>query len=221
MLQCERRNPLCGKNSRMVDNGMPADELLPVSVVARILGVTRTTILRWIEKGHLAAVQFPSGMRRVSKRELKSFLHDSRDHRGKYRVMVIDDEEIFLNTLTQMLESLDVPLEVAAYTDGLRALLDIAEIRPHAIIIDYLLPSVDGGAITTRIRENPEYRDVALIMISGMVDSLEETGCQGDAFLHKPFSISQLETVLKTCLHIGKATPEPALAAAHGPGPRV
>ncbi len=185
-------------------------ELLKMSEAARILGVDPTTVLRWVERGYLKSIRYPSGSHRIKRAEVVRLLSRPRTAKDSYRVMVIDDEPFFLESMRAMLESIELPLEVSTYTDGLEALLDICRIRPDTIIIDYLLSNVDGATISEKIRQKPEYADIPLVLISGKVDKPPLGGRGADVFLRKPFSVDQIENVLRERLSRNEARAETA-----------
>jgi CheY-like chemotaxis protein len=176
------------------------DALLKISEVASMLDVNPTTVLRWIERGYLKAIKYPSGSYRIERLEAERLSSRPRNAKEKYRVMVIDDEPFFLEAMQAMLDSVDLPLDVTTYTDGLDALLEVNKVAPHAIIIDYLLTTLDGETISEKIRAKPEYAAIPLILISGKVIAPPQRGRGADVFLRKPFSVDQIEEVLKEVL---------------------
>ena len=113
--------------------------LLKISETAKIFGVNSTTVWRWIEKGYIKSIKYPSGSHRVPREEVDNFLSELQIKKKKYTVMVIDDEPEAVDMLQDMLDLSDLPLEVKTNTDGLNALVDMGRNRPDAIIIDYKL----------------------------------------------------------------------------------
>ena len=176
----------------------PAEDLIKVSEAASILGVNPTTVLRWIDKNYLKPIRYPSGGLRIPRIQINKLLESNPEKKEKtYKIMVIDDEEYFLESLESMLETIDMPLEIFTYTDGLTALLDIANINPDVILIDCVLTNIDGALLSQKIREKQEYKDIPQILMSGQVDAQPENASELDVFLKKPFSAGDIEQVLK------------------------
>ena len=174
--------------------------LLKISEVAKICGVNSTTVWRWIEKGYIKSIQYPSGSHRINREEIENFLSKVESKKKKYTVMVIDDEQEALDMLRDMLETLEIPLEVKTNIDGLDALVEIGRFKPDLIIIDYKLQDVDGITISTRIMRDNELKSIPIILISGVIDTVpvEELGIA--AFLRKPFKMHDLDKAIKGCL---------------------
>ena len=174
--------------------------MLKVSEAAEIFGVDSTTVLRWIEKRFLKSIHYPSGSHRIPEDEVNKFLAKVKSKKERYRVMIIDDEQDVLDTLKEMLDESELPLEIKTNTDGLKALLEIGSFKPDIIIIDYKLEDVDGITISNKILRSEEFSKIPVIMISGIIHSLP-TGEVGIArFIRKPFRSNELNTALKECL---------------------
>jgi|GEM_PF-4672622 len=176
--------------------------LLKISEAAEMLNVNPTTVLRWIERGHVKAIRYPSGSYRMERAQIERLLHQEENSCTTYRIMVIDDEPLFLESIKTMLEAVDLPLDVTTYANELDALIDITAIKPHVIIIDYLLASIDGATIAEKIRQRPGLEAIPLILVSGKIDAPPKHEKEADVFLRKPFSVDALEQALKRVLKI-------------------
>ena len=174
--------------------------LLRISEAAKIFGVNSTTVWRWIEKGYIKSIQYPSGSHRINRDEVDNFLSKVQSKKKKYTVMVIDDEQEALDMLSDMLETLEIPIEVKTNIDELNALVEIGRFKPDVIIIDYKLQDVDGITISSSIMRDNELKNIPIILISGVIDTVpvEELGIA--AFLRKPFKENDLDKALKDCL---------------------
>jgi two-component system response regulator RpaA len=96
--------------------------------------------------------------------------------------------------LVEVLER-DGRFEVLTATTGFDAGLRTREFLPDVIVLDYMLPDINGNAVCRSIRSDESLRDVKIIIVSGVVnredvEKLLEDGA--DDFLQKPFSIEQL-----------------------------
>jgi DNA-binding response OmpR family regulator len=113
---------------------------------------------------------------------------------GKKRVLVVDDDPAIVEMLVELLER-DGRFEVQTAVTGFDAGLRTKEFRPDAIVLDYMLPDINGNAVIRTIREDSSLQDVRIIIVSGVVnreDVQSLLDCGADDFLQKPFSIEQL-----------------------------
>jgi CheY-like chemotaxis protein len=114
------------------------------------------------------------------------------------RVLVVDDDEPVLQLVTRLLEIRDH--EVVTATRGEAALQKVSESRPDAILLDIMMPGVDGSTVAQRLRETPATSDIPIIFLTGLVDAGEMSRrgpkIGGQFFLAKPFDAEKLYQVL-------------------------
>lgn len=119
----------------------------------------------------------------------------------KYRILVVEDEESLLK-----LESILLSLkgyEVTGVTDGIEALAEIERNRPDLIVLDIMLPGMDGFEVCRRIRENPETRDIPVVMLTAKKstqDYAKGMECGANAYITKPFKSSKVMEVVADLL---------------------
>jgi twitching motility two-component system response regulator PilG len=91
--------------------------------------------------------------------------------------------------------------EIIEAGDGLEALSKLNEVRPNLILLDIILPKMDGYKILSIIKENPEFGDIPVIMLTskdGILNKVKGKVAGSAAYLTKPFDPSQLvETIEK------------------------
>ena len=121
----------------------------------------------------------------------------------KKRVLIVDDKLENRLVLQDILTPLGFVLREA--TSGKECLQIVKEFEPNAILMDLLMPSLDGFATTAQLRGNSAYKNVTIIAISGNVsDEFRrksiEVGC--DSFLPKPISQSDLLDLLSSKLDL-------------------
>jgi CheY-like chemotaxis protein len=110
-------------------------------------------------------------------------------------VMVVEDDDAVRAVLAQALGT-----ELGAYTvvapDGGEALRWIQRLLPSVVVLDLMLPNVDGFEVARQIRANPKTGSTRIIAISALtpVDAVRERALQAgcDAFVAKPFRIDEL-----------------------------
>jgi len=125
----------------------------------------------------------------------------------KYRVLVIEDDAAISNVVELNLR-LD-GYEVFLASDGEAGLRMVEEVQPDLVILDVMMPKVDGWEVLMRLREKPETRDLPVIMLTAMGDEQSKVmGLRGgaDDYVAKPFSPLELTARVKVILdRVGKA----------------
>ncbi|MFC2041100.1 PleD family two-component system response regulator [Chloroflexota bacterium] len=118
---------------------------------------------------------------------------------NKPRILVADDEDRNLRLMEAML----IPLgyEVVLARDGLEALDRVREIPPDVILLDVMMPKMDGFEVASKLRANKQTRDIPIVMVTALgevkhrVKALESGA---DDFLTKPVDETELLTRVKT-----------------------
>ena len=130
-------------------------------------------------------------------------------------VLVADDNAAFVELVRVALQSDDI--EVLAARDGEEALRLARERRPDVVVLDLLMPRVDGLSALVRLRADAATRDVPVLMVSGMpggeAERLARAFGAGE-FLVKPFPPRVLVERVRALLALNAASPEPAPGAA-------
>jgi CheY-like chemotaxis protein len=115
------------------------------------------------------------------------------------RVLLVDDEFSSAEVLALVLAGEDYEVTIAA--DARQALARLDEADPNLLVIDFMMPGMNGAELARTIREKERFRDVPVLMISGAPESaLKAYGRHYDAFLRKPFGLEQLLDVLQSLL---------------------
>lgn len=167
--------------------------------VAEICNVSQQTVIRCFDQGKLKGFRVPgSRFRRIPRESLIQFMKEHNiplDHLelGKKRVLVVDDDPAIVEMLVELLER-DGRFEVATAATGFDAGLRTREFHPDVIVLDYMLPDINGNAVVNTIRSDPTLQDVKIIIVSGVVnrEEVERLIASGVDFLQKPFRIEQL-----------------------------
>ena len=163
---------------------------------AKICKVSQQTIIRCFDNGQLKGFRVPgSKFRRIPREALYKFMKDNGIptdalESGKRKVLLVDDEPDLVATVNQALQE-DGRFEVRIASNGFDAGMMVKEYRPDLIILDVMLPDINGKEVCHRVRADPNMEDVRIICISGMVedDKVQELKLAGaDDFLPKPFT---------------------------------
>jgi excisionase family DNA binding protein len=170
--------------------------------VAEICNLSQQTVIRCFDSGRLKGFRVPgSRFRRIPRDSLIHFMKEhaiplDRLEMGKTRVLVVDDDPAIVEMLVELLER-DGRFEVQTAATGFDAGLRTREFLPDVIVLDYMLPDINGNAVCRSIRSDESLKDVKVIIVSGVVDrqDVDKLYADGaDDFLQKPFSIEQLVT---------------------------
>jgi excisionase family DNA binding protein len=163
---------------------------------AKYLGVAQSTIRKWSDQGRVPAFYTPGGHRRYRRPDLDNFLNRSGPGGGVQQgpvVLIVDDDE-------RVREYVRVNLEMEGYSvreagsadEGLEVL---EEVSPDLVLLDVMMPKVDGWEMLRRVRERHGIDAIPVVMFSGKIDegTAGEAAARGaQGFLGKPFDPQQL-----------------------------
>jgi excisionase family DNA binding protein len=175
-------------------------EVFTTGEVAEICQISQQTVIRCFDNGRLKGFRVPgSRFRRVPRDSLLQFMKDNgiplaRLQRGKRRILVVDDDPDIVEMLTDLLQA-DGRFEVKTASTGYDAGLMTRRFNPDAMILDYLLPDINGNVVLAAVRKDPELAHIKIILVSGVVnqeevDALLAAGAND--FIKKPFDIDHL-----------------------------
>lgn len=110
------------------------------------------------------------------------------------RVLVVDDNHDNADIIREYLEALDYPVAVAY--DGEEALRLFDEQRPPIVLLDVMMPGLDGWEVCREMKQHAEHgRSVRVIMVTALhdwVDKRQAIQSGADDFIEKPFELSRL-----------------------------
>ncbi len=145
------------------------------SEVARYCAVTNDGVLKWIKSGKLRAFSTPGGHYRVSSEDFREFLEkyeipvDEGFFSGAPRtrtVLVVDDEPDIREIVRRVLKDTEPTLRIEEASDGYEAGIKIGSLQPDLVIMDIMMPRVDGLSLCKSIRENPDTRAIKVLAIT-------------------------------------------------------
>ena len=167
---------------------------LTLGQAAKYLGVAQSTIRKWSDQGLLSAFYTPGGHRRFRRRDLDAFLARS-GHAGRPGplVLIVDDDPGVRRHVRVSLEAEGYTVREAGSAEEGLGVLD--EATPDLVLLDVMMPEVDGWEMLQRVQERHGIGTIPVIMFSGKVDSqgAEEAATRGaQGFIGKPFNPQQL-----------------------------
>ncbi|HEX3724890.1 MAG TPA: response regulator [Pirellulales bacterium] len=167
---------------------------------AKICKVSQQTIIRCFDSGQLKGFRVPgSRFRRIPREQLYAFMRDNGIptdalESGKRKVLIVDDDQELVELIVDVLDK-DGRFEVRTVNNGFDAGMMVKEYHPDLIVLDVMLPDINGKEVCQRVRTDKSMDDVRIICISGMVedDKIEDLKASGaNDFLHKPFEVETL-----------------------------
>jgi excisionase family DNA binding protein len=179
-----------------------ANDWLTLGQAARYLGVAQSTIRKWSDSGRVPVFKTPGRHRRYRRGDLDAFLESSAPASRPGRVvLIVDDDERLREYVRVNLEMEGYVVHEAASADqGLRVL---DELRPDLVLLDVMMPKVDGWQMLQLMHERHGVGAFPVVMFSGKVDARSagdaaERGAQG--FIGKPFDPQELVAQTKQLL---------------------
>jgi len=167
---------------------------------AKICKVSQQTIIRCFDSGQLKGFRVPgSRFRRIPREQLFVFMRDNGIptdalESGKRKVLLVDDDAELVELISDVLER-DGRFEVRTVNNGFDAGMMVKEYSPDLIVLDVMLPDINGKEVCQRVRNEKSMDEVKIICISGMVeeDKIADLKAAGaNDFLHKPFEVEKL-----------------------------
>lgn len=167
---------------------------------AKICKVSQQTIIRCFDSGQLKGFRVPgSRFRRIPRDVLFRFMKENGIptdalESGRRKAMVVDDDEELVELIKDALEN-DGRFEVRTANNGFSAGMMVKEYRPDIIVLDIMLPDINGKDVCNLVRSDSTLDDTKIICISGMVeqDKIQDLKTAGaNDFLQKPFEVDTL-----------------------------
>ncbi|MGX6977950.1 response regulator transcription factor [Vagococcus elongatus] len=117
------------------------------------------------------------------------------------KILIVEDEQNILDIIVAYLEKQN--FEVVTAKDGLEALEQFEQTAPHLLVLDLMLPKLDGISVAKKIRQHSDTPIIMLTAKSSEDDILLGLDLGADDYMTKPFSpkelVARIKTVLKRC----------------------
>ncbi len=167
---------------------------------AKICKVSQQTIIRCFDNGTLKGFRVPgSRFRRIPRDQLFAFMKgngiptDALES-GKRKILIVDDDESLVELLSDAFGK-DGRFDIKTANNGFDAGMLVKEFRPDLVVLDVMLPDINGKEVCQRVRSDSTLEMVKIICISGMVeqDKVEDLRASGaNDFVQKPFDVDHL-----------------------------
>src|SRR5258708_15294845 len=142
---------------------------------AKICKVSQQTIIRCFDNGQLKGFRVPgSRFRSIPREMLYKFMKDNGIptdalESGKRKVLLVDDDVELVELMTKVLEE-DGRFEVRVATTGFDAGMMVKEYRPDLIVLDVMLPDINGKEVCHRVRPDNTLPEVRILCIRVIID---------------------------------------------------
>lgn len=180
--------------------------------VAKYCHVTPHAVAKWIRAGKLEAYRTPGGQYRVERRLFLEFLRQYEmpipvEFQGvnKKKALILDDEPAVARAISWALRRLDAGISIASASDGYEACIKAGLLNPDLVILDLVMPNMDGGEVCRQLRAHPETKDVKILVVTGAPtpENIKRiTGLGADAWLEKPLKVEELQLQLRELLDL-------------------
>ena len=162
---------------------IPMKTVFTTGEAAKICKVSQQTIIRCFDNGQLKGFRVPgSRFRRIPRDMLYKFMKDNGIptdalESGKRKVLLVDDDVELVELMTKVLEE-DGRFEIRTANTGFDAGMLVKEYRPDCIVLDVMLPDINGKEVCHRVRGDNTLEDVRILCISGMVEDDQDPGSE-------------------------------------------
>jgi excisionase family DNA binding protein len=180
---------------------------LTTGEIARYCAVSHLTVTNWIRAGKLFASRTPGGHNRIRREDLLRFLIEHNfpvprelAKEGK-QILVVDDERPLAEIMAHALQEDGYQVSVAF--DGYEAGLKMATLQPDLVVLDLIMPGLDGFSICQRVKANSEGNGTKIIAMTGFVQEgnlAKAIECGADLCLEKPFQLKTLKGMVAQLL---------------------
>lgn len=118
------------------------------------------------------------------------------------KILVVDDSDVNLFLIQTIFED-DPDIEIVLENDSTKTIQDIKRHNPNLIVLDLMMPFVDGFTLLHEIKADPGMKEIEIIVISAFlndeaIDKVKNFGVVD--FLHKPILLDEAESKIKSLL---------------------
>jgi len=182
---------------------MKRERFLTTGDIANYCEVTSAAVLRWIDSGKLPVFTTPGGHYRVLRIDFRDFLMRTGmfiddgffgKGQGPKRILIVDDEPAVVAFIEEALR-LEGDYALATAYDGFEAGHQLAIFKPDLLVLDIMLPGMDGFEICRRLKTDPAMSHVKVLAVTGFAteENIEKIlGYGADDFLAKPLKLEDL-----------------------------
>jgi excisionase family DNA binding protein len=185
-----------------LDGPIDGETLLTSNEVGSLLQVNATTINKWVDAGNIPASRTVGGHRRIRVSDLLEFLERQQIPAPtrlvgaiQRRVLVVDDDKAYLRAMARQFKPYVRRVSLTLVDNGVDALVAVGSLKPHLVVLDVLMPVIDGLEVCRRLKANRDTTGIDVVLVSSeatleMIDAARDAGAIG--CLRKPVPVKIL-----------------------------
>lgn len=207
--------------------------------VAKLLGMAVRSVQLMVDRNELEAWKTPGGHRRISRASVERWINargypgaeapstapsplaaggpadrpskpQSQRTAGAPQILLIEDSVHFQNLVGLIVQQHFPGVVLHVASDGIAGLALYGQTQPDVLIVDILLPGIDGATLITALRSQPQFARSQLIVVTSLDEQQREPyafALQGVKVIHKPRLVAELPAALTACLQPAGTTP--------------
>jgi excisionase family DNA binding protein len=213
-------------NTASNHNDMSSASYYTTLEVAKILGMAVRSVQLMVDRGDLQAWKTPGGHRRITRDSLEAWIQGSRsgvtgvaalhgnvhDRRGSGRrranvhiprILLIEDSSHFQNLVSMLVKQRFPTVDLHIANDGITGLVSFGHLQPDLIIVDILLPGIDGATMITGLRRHSLFGQCKLIVLTSLDQEQRAPyafALQNVAVVHKPRLVQELPVLIEDAM---------------------
>lgn len=190
---------------------------------ARILGLAVRSVQLMVDRQELEAWKTPGGHRRIARASVDRWIRargaspqipESPGHVDAEpprktpdvaaKILLIEDSVHFQNLVSLLVRQYFPQAELHVANDGITGLATYGQLQPDVLLIDILLPGIDGATLITALRSQPQFARSRLIVVTSLDEAARTPyafALQGLDVIHKPNLVRELPSLLSAALY--------------------
>lgn len=186
---------------------------------ARLLGMAVRSVQMMVDRGELEAWKTPGGHRRISRASVERLIASRQGMtaraaeaggqgprpdpaRHALRLLLIEDSTHFQNLVSLLVRKHLPDAELHVADDGIAGLAMAGRLDPDLLLVDILLPGIDGATLITSLRSHPQFKRSQLVVITSLDESQRGAfafALGGVPVVHKTRMVTELPPLLEAC----------------------
>ena len=172
-------------------------------------------MLRWVKAARLPSHVTGGGRHRILRSDLISFMRGrgipvpTELDAGPPRVAVVEDDALIRKLLIRMVRNARPDVQIQSAADGFAGGVLVAQMRPHLLLLDLVMPGLDGIEVCKRLRANPDLAGVRVVVVSSHLDASKRATLARlgvEHMLTRPVDRETLHQILGQCLGPARRT---------------
>ncbi|MGM0608827.1 MAG: response regulator [Candidatus Muiribacteriota bacterium] len=176
----------------MVDLNKFDNEILNTTEACKFLKVSHSTMKNYLRTGKIKAFTTPGGHYRIYKKDLMDFIKNS-NKSGFKKIIVVDDDVDILELIDTVLNS--EQYNVITVCDAVKLGIKVATEKPDLILLDIMMPSIDGYEICRALKEDELTQNIPIVLVTGIDLKAVKNNYKkvnADSYILKPFTPEEL-----------------------------